>query len=155
MRVQPVTNTNVCIQGFFDFTARSKDHGQITDSYQLRITVPARFPQDLPIVHELGGRIPRRGRFHVNADDYSLCLGSRLRLLLMIAKKPTLLGFAENCLLPYLFAVSRKLLHGGDFAFGELAHGSPGELADYVDLFGLRLLNRRSRLEPISKWLCR
>ena len=145
MRVQPVTDTDLYLEGFFDFAARSEEHGQITDSYHLRITVPARFPQDLPVVHELGERIPRRGRFHINPGDSSLCLGSRLRVLFVLSKKPTLLGFAETCLVPYLFAVSRKLLHGGDFVFGELGHGSPGELADYVGLFALKTVEQAKR----------
>lgn len=38
---------------------------------------------------------------------------------------------------PYLYAVSHKLQHGGPFPFGELAHGTPGALDEYVDLFGL------------------
>jgi hypothetical protein len=145
MDIQPVTSADLHIEGFFDFAARSKVHDEITDSYQLRIAVPAAFPQDLPIVYELGGRIPRRRGYHVNPRDGSLCLGSRLRLLLTLATKPTLLGFAEKCLIPYLFAISRKLLQGGDFAFGELGHGSPGELADYVDLFGLKNAEQAKR----------
>lgn len=138
MRYAPVIGPNLYLEGFFEFSAKSEGHEQITDSYHLRITIPPGFPQNLPIVHELGFRIPRRRRFHVNLHDSSLCLGSRLRLLLAVRKKPTLLGFAENCLIPYLFAVSRKLLHGEDFVFGQLAHGSPGELSDYMDLFGLK-----------------
>lgn len=145
MRAQPVTDTDLHLEGFFDFAAKSRDHDLITDSYHLRITVPAGFPQDIPVVHELGERIPRRGRFHVNPSDSSLCLGSRMRLLLALAKNPTLLGFAETCLVPYLFAVSRKLLCGGDFAFGELEHGSAGELADYTELFALKTAEQAKR----------
>ena len=103
-------------------------------AFQIRIRP---IPQDLLIVHELGGRIPRKRSFHVNPGDNSLCLGSRLRLLLAVTEQPSLVRFAKTFLIPYLFAVSRKLRQGGDFAFGELAHGSPGELADCVDLFGV------------------
>lgn len=96
-------------------------------------------------IHELKGGIPRKGLYHINSGDDSLCLGSRLRLLVSVAKKPTLSGFAKNCLVPYLFAVSRKLLQGGDFTFGELAHGSLGEIADYTDLFGLQTADQVMR----------
>ena len=40
--------------------------------------------------------------------------------------------------MPYLYAVSKKLQYGGDFAFNELAHGELGIIADYCDLFGLK-----------------
>lgn len=137
MAVKPASGEVLIIEGQFDFTAQSETFNQITDKYQLHILIPSHFPRELPVVHETLGRIPRDGSYHVNPDG-SLCLGSRLRLLWKLAKTPTLEGFAENCLVPYLFAISHKLSYGGNLPFGELAHGSPGELMDYVDLFGLQ-----------------
>src|SRR5205823_1562005 len=83
-------------------------------------------------------RIPRTGEYHVNTSDNTLCLGSPLSLLLKLSKKPTIDGFAESCLVPYLFAISRKLKNGGPLPFGELAHGRKGLRDDYAFLFGLR-----------------
>lgn len=136
MVVRPTISHELNIEGEFDFSASSKKYEQITDYYHLRICVPLFFPREIPTVYEIQGRIPRNGSYHVNPDG-SLCLGSRLRMLWKLAKTPTLEGFAEKCLVPYLFAVSHKLTHGGDFLFGELAHGSPGELTDYINLLGL------------------
>ncbi len=136
MVVRPTGNHELNMEGQFDFTAWVEKQKQITDCYQLRIRVPLLFPRELPTVYETQGRIPRNGSYHVNPDG-SLCLGSRLRVLWKLAKVPTLAGFAENCLVPYLFAISHKLTYGGDLPFGELAHGSVGELMDYVELFGL------------------
>ena len=136
MVVRPTSSQGLNIEGRFDFTAGSKKHEQITDCYQLRIHVPILFPREVPTVYETQGRIPRNGTYHVNPDG-SLCLGSRLRMLWKLARAPTLEGFAEKCLVPYLFAISHKLIHGGDLPFGELAHGSRGELMDYVKLFCL------------------
>lgn len=138
MDVYPVRDAELRLEGLFEFSAESKEHGQVSDTFRLRIIVPETFPKDLPIVHELSGRIPREGKYHINPSDGSLCLGSRLRLLVSLSQKPTIADFASNCLIPYLFAVALKLHQGGRFAFGELAHGSPGEIADYIDLFGLR-----------------
>lgn len=136
MTVKPGSQ-DLILEGDFNFTASSPSHGDVTDSFTIQIRIPSRFPRELPIVREIGGRIPRNGKYHVNPDD-SLCLGSRLRLLQIVAKSPTLTGFAGACLVPYLFAVSRKLTHGDEFVFGELAHGSPGELRDYMDLLSLK-----------------
>ncbi len=120
------------------FGAYHAKEGEIHDSFALQIDVPKAFPKDLPKVRETEGRIPQTGDYHVNQDDRTLCLGSPLSLLLKISKSPTLSGFAENCLVPYLFAISRKLKSGGSLPFGELAHGSKGMLADYIHLFGLK-----------------
>src|SRR5947208_3926200 len=137
MVVQPPSGPALHIEGQFEFNALAEKIGSITDCYHLNILVPPIFPRDLPVVHEIQYRIPRNGKYHVNPNG-SLCLGSRLRLLWNLSQKPTLTGFAENCLVPYLSAVSHKLLHGGSFPFGELDHGLPGELMDYMDLFGLK-----------------
>src|ERR1051326_5548167 len=63
--------------------------------------------------------------------------GSPLRLMLELSRRPTLTGFAEECLIPYLFAISHKLRFGGPLPFDELQHGTPGILSDYRELFGL------------------
>jgi len=123
--------------GTFDFSAKSGQSEEISDSYRLLILVHGSFPRSIPEVREIENKIPRDGEHHVNSDG-TLCLGSRLRLLLQISFKPTLCGFAELCLIPYLYAVSYKTKFGGAFLFSELPHGASGELLDYVDLFGLK-----------------
>lgn len=98
---------------------------------------------------ETGGKIPRGGDFHVNPDD-TLCLGSPLRLLKIIYNYPSLNGFTNKCLIPYLSAVSYKLKNGGEFLFGELAHGKPGILDDYSILFEL---SQPSQVEQVIQLL--
>lgn len=136
MTLKPVKGLSLHIEGQFDFIASAKAYNSITDSYQLSILIPSGFPREVPAVYELQGRIPRDNKHHVNHDG-SLCLGSPIRVLWKIAHEPTISGFADNCLIPYLFSISHKILHG-TFPFGELDHGSPGELSDYVDLFRLK-----------------
>jgi hypothetical protein len=137
MAVRPSSGTDLTLKGRFAFGAASDTHGEITDEYVLTIDVPRDFPESLPRVTETAGKIPRKEGFHINPDD-TLCLGSPLRLLLNISTAPTLLGFAEKCLIPHLFAISHMLRHGGSLPFGELAHGLPGILVDYMALFKLK-----------------
>ena len=124
--------------GRFTFAARHRVAGEIEDSFELEIEIPTRFPDELPRVTEVGGRIPREADNHVNRSDGTLCLGSPLRLRLLLAEDPTLTGFAEKCLVPFLFAQAQRPTRSGGFAFGELDHGLPGMLDDYVALFGLK-----------------
>jgi len=136
MSIAPIRGTNLKLKGKFDFKANIKEGPEIVDSYILEISVPNIFPQALPKVKETERKIPRDGKYHVNPDE-TLCLGSPLRLLKKMHAKPNLTGFAENCLVPYLYAVSHKIMHGGNFIIGELAHGEQGIVHDYQDLLGL------------------
>lgn len=137
MALRPAGGSALNLVGTFRFSATSDKYPTITDTFQLRISVPSAFPRELPQVFEAGGRIPKGGDYHVNPDG-SLCLGSRLRLLWKVSQAPTLLGYAESCIVPYLFAISHKLTYGGPLPFGELAHGLPGELSDCAEIFRVK-----------------
>lgn len=137
MSIRPSQGDCITLKGTFDFCGTPPNGLKICDSYELEIIVPGLFPQAIPTVKELGGKIPSDGKYHVN-DDKSLCLGSPLRLRHMLSAKPTLSGFVESCLVPYLYGVSCKLQHGVEFPFGELAHGEAGIIEDYLEMFGLK-----------------
>lgn len=137
MSTAPCSDAGVCLRGKFRFKANTPGCDEIDDSYRLEIFIPDKFPRALPTVKENGGKIPRDGNFHVNPDG-TLCLGSPLRLLNKVHRVPSLSNFADKCLVPYLYAVSYKLEHGGDFVFGELAHGYQGIVDDYSVLLGLK-----------------
>lgn len=136
MAIRPSPDVALRLKGKFEFSAEHPVHGKVTDAFHLQIDVPASFPRELPEVTEIGERIPRLGSYHVNGDG-TLCLGSHLRLLIKLNVAPTLGGFASNCLIPYLYAISLKLRNGGKLVFGELAHYGPGMLHDYAQLFAL------------------
>ena len=133
MSVEVTTDgsTDIILSGSFDFAAKFKNEPEVHDSYSLEIRVPINFPAAVPRAKELAGKIPRDGKHHINPDD-TLCLGSPLRLKLLIRDEPTLTGFASNCLVPYLYWITTK-----KFAVGELAHGDAGIIADYMTLFKL------------------
>lgn len=160
MSLAPSRTTETVVQGELQFVAIYKDMAQIADAYKIKILIPPSFPRSIPRVIEIGKAIPRNGKYHVNGDD-TLCLGSTLRLLLKISRRPDLTGFACNCIIPYLYEVSNKLKNGTPFSF-ELDHGEPGIIDDYRSLFKLKtkeqvveavgLLGRRKRIA--NKKLC-
>jgi len=130
LAIRPSTNGELRIAGEFHFRARGKGV-EIEDSYQIEVTVPGDFPRDLPRVNETGGRIP--SDFHRYGDG-SLCLGSPIRLALMLKEGATLSEFTGRCLLPYLFAYSYKEKYG-KLPFGELEHGQAGIVDDLRRMF--------------------
>ena len=137
MTLEPPGNGGIRLSGLFRFSASCPgEKATIEDQFQIAIEVPREFPRDIPVVFETGGRIPRLPEFHVNSDG-SLCLGSPVRLLAIVAGCPSILSFVDRTLVPFLFAVSKSLTSGRSFPFGELPHGAPGALADYQAMFGL------------------
>lgn len=137
MSLKPSRQSDLHVSGTFAFYAMTSSGPEIRDQYDLKISVPQKFPKELPRVEEIGNKIPRDGQHHVNPDG-SLCLGSELRLIEKISKQPTLTGFAVECLEPFLYAMSYKLECGGEFIFGELAHGNKGIIEDYMEIFGVK-----------------
>ncbi len=137
MSIVPSRGDGTILKGLFSFSAKPKDKIEISDSYQLQIAIPQSFPKEIPKITEIGHKIPREAKYHVNGDD-TLCLGSALRVRQSLSQNPSIPGFTKNCLLPYLYAISHKLKYGGDFPFGELDHGEPGVIADYLNLFCLK-----------------
>tara|TARA_Y100000768_G_C23986079_1_gene688911 strand:- start:1208 stop:1870 length:663 start_codon:yes stop_codon:yes gene_type:complete len=138
MALKPTKDDSIILKGDFQFIAKSENGPEVRDNFDLMIKIPFGFPKKIPKVWETNNKIPRtkEGEFHVNPDD-SLCLGSPLRILDKIDRTKTLVGFTKSCLVPFLYAVSIKIQKGGDFYMGELAHGLPGILDDYKDLFGI------------------
>jgi hypothetical protein len=141
MEVHPLSreSSSVTISGLFYFDAKYQDFEKISDSYELKIVIPSSFPIVLPTVIEIGSKIPHDQNYHINSDG-TLCLGNPFRLMLILSKNPDLNGFAEKCLVPFLYSISYKLKHGdkANLPFGELEHGSSGLIEDCLDLFELK-----------------
>jgi hypothetical protein len=134
MALRPV-GTVASFEGNFDFTAAPSGGPVVTDRYVLRIVVPE-YPAALPQVFETAGRIPRNIDDHVYPQTGSLCLGSYLRLRVKIGAKLNILRFADECVVPFLYATTRRQTDGS-FVFGELPHGTQGLFQDYQDIFGV------------------
>lgn len=124
------------LEGKLRFHWTHDDQYEVKGFYELKITIPAAYPTTLPLVEEIGGQIPRNGDFHIN-EDGSFCLGSTLRLQLALRESADFNVFSEKFLIPFLYAVSVKQQYGIDFIFGQLPHGSEGELLDYRDILGV------------------
>lgn len=131
--IRPSTPGVLTLAGAFDFQTRDSIVGTISDSFSLELRIPQSFPCSFPEVRETGGRIPKA--FHTLTGG-QLCLGSPLRLRAILTRHPTIYGFVETCILPYLvgFAIFERT---GKMPFGELAHGRTGLLDDYKAFFGV------------------
>lgn len=133
LRLAPSSNGEVRVAGTIRFVAAKPGLEEIEDSFEVQIAIPRSFPRDLPVVREVGGRIP--SNFHTN-DDGGLCLGSPTRQLLAVRSAPTVPAFLKKCVIPYLYGFSYHARHGV-MPFDELAHGLQGLRDDFRFLFGV------------------
>lgn len=136
MSIKPSKFDGLIVEGRYYFKAKTAGYREISDSYRLRITVKNDFPYSVPVVEEIGNSIDRIEDFHINPDN-TLCLGAPLRLIELLHKNPTLEGFVQYCLMPYLYAITLKMQDGVDLIFNELAHGNEGIFSEYRNIFNL------------------
>lgn len=134
MSIKPSKKEGLVLEGNFSFKTKFKDYPLVDETYKIRIYISNKFPHAIPEVMELEDKIPKTDNYHINDDD-TFCLGSPIKLLTLIDKKPTLNGFAEYCLVPFLYAISLKIKYGQDLIFGELAHGTDGIINEYMQIF--------------------
>ena len=108
-------------------------HNKITleDHYSIEILIPSDYPNTPPTAKEVGRRIPKY--FHKMSDE-TLCLAAPLEIKIKFTQSQSLVGFIEMLLIPYLFSFSYFTQYG-EMPYGELAHGGPGILDYYSQLF--------------------
>jgi hypothetical protein len=120
------------VRGLLEFPATYEDIS-IRDKFQIELSITEDYPDTPPIAKETGGRIPKE--FHTNPDG-SFCLGAPLEVRMKFAKKPSLLGFVNEQVIPFLFSFCYFQQHGR-MPFGELPHGGKGILEYYTQLFNV------------------
>lgn len=107
----------------------------IASSLPICMSVPSDFPATPPKVSDHLRQIPKDFE-HVNPDG-SFCLGTPLDVQMKLTRNPTLLGFVNDLVVPFLFSF-RFWQETGKMPFGERAHGVAGIYQHYLELFRVR-----------------
>jgi hypothetical protein len=124
---------DISLIGTLSFNASMEEMETITASYDVIISLPSRYPDELPKVFPRGYKLDERFE-HINPDD-SFCLAVPFEERKLFDTDPTLLGFINNLVVPFLYSYS-YFLKNGKYPFGERAHGNSGVLDYYQELFG-------------------
>lgn len=127
-----LTDSKAEIRGTFPVR---DDAGGTLDEYSVSIELPPRYPDSLPIVRETAGRIPQTLNRHVLITTGTCCV------LLPDARweeHPIGAPFSEYLAGPLRnFFIGQSIVElGGDWPFGERAHGNDARLDYYRELFG-------------------
>ena len=132
LRIVPSRNGHLTLRGALEFRATGPQGEEIADSYDVELRIPSGFPTALPSAWETGGRVP--SDYHT-LDDGQLCLGAPTAIRLKLKSNPTLLGFINGLVIPYLYGHAYFLTHG-KMPFGELDHGVEGLRHQLATMFG-------------------
>lgn len=116
------------IAGVLDFCADFNGE-VICDKFQIELTIPLDYPDNLPSVKETGGIVP--SDFHINPDG-TLCLETPEKIRINFSEEPTLLGFVRNIVIHYFYAFC-SYRKSGKIPYGEWSHGAKGRIEFYYE----------------------
>ena len=121
------------ISGWLTFNRTHKiDSPAIEDTFEIKLLIPKDYPLNLPMVFEVSQKIEPEYE-HINSDR-SFCLAVPMEERRFFLKEPTLLGFVNNLVVPYLYSYCYWKKHG-TYPFGEASHGKTGVEQFYENLF--------------------
>jgi len=103
--------------------------------YQISIHVPETFPNDLPIVKEIEGKIPKIPNRHFNPDK-SACLFLPDEKWKHICEDSTIVYFLENIVNKF-FVCQKYFELTGKWLYGERSHGDKGKKEFYMEELGI------------------
>ncbi|OCQ17947.1 hypothetical protein A7985_25050 [Pseudoalteromonas luteoviolacea] len=133
----PVTHDGeIRLNGKVELNHSYENYPAVQQLIDLKIIIPSGYPNTQPEFEEVGGFVPRIDEFHINPSG-TLCLGSPFRIDKYLRVNSDFLEFFNAFFIPYIYAVALKKDHGINFVFGELKHGSEGELEDFASEIGL------------------
>lgn len=139
---------------------RVNHDGEVLDRFEVEILIAPRRQDELPLVRETAGRIPRTPDRHMNDADGAACVTLPEAYFLASGGTFDLVNFLEGEVRSFFLA--QALVERGDpWPHGEWAHGDSGRGEFFNEILGtsdtqrvkayLRVLSHAS---PRGHWLC-
>ncbi len=136
------------------------DGERVIDRYQIEVEFPLDFPDSLPIVRELGGRIPRNADRHIFKQDDALCLFVADEASWVCPDRSDFLGFLDGPVRNFLISQTVFDLTG-KWPFGQRSHGAKGLFEFYAEKLAasdvqvvLKLMDLMRKKEIKGHWPC-
>lgn len=151
-----ISGNRVDVRGSFPVTSTN---GIVLDRYSISIGLPSSYPKTLPVVRELGGRIPWHGDFHVEKDGKACVLLPDARWKDFPEGAP-LLSYLKGPL--HNFFLGQSLVAIGEpWPFGQWRHGDDGIYEYYEELLStgekdtiIRFLQILGQKKIKKHWTC-
>jgi hypothetical protein len=136
-----------------------RDDGKVVDSFLIEIEFPFNFPKRIPVVYEIGNRIPKIADRHMYRDGRA-CLYLPFQLSEIFPEGSGLLDFLNGPVLSFFVSQSYYELTG-EWPFGEWPHGPDAIIEYYGSVLGtsnknliINYLQVISKKEIKGHWLC-
>ena len=149
------TPDQVIVRGTFPIV----HEGEVLDRYLVEIELPHDYPDAMPVVREVGGRVPRTVDYHVNSTGEA-CLFLPDERWSVYPPGTSFLAFLEGPVRNFFLGQSIFRLTG-KWPFGERRHGPDGIRDYYTELLGtddikviLGYLECLARPVPKGHWEC-
>ena len=117
---------------------------ELVDLFKLKIYIPMDYPEELPKIQEIEGRIPKD--FHMNNNSF--CLEVPIEMYLY-AKDHSINEFLSKFLDSYLSAFMWYKKYGF-FPYGDRSHGTEGKMEQLLEFFNVKSPNTVIELLSIS-----
>jgi len=118
------------VAGSLPFEASADGFESISECFEVELIIPANYPENLPSVRETGEKID--SKYEHLYKSGKLCLGVPIEERRIFLEQPSLLGFVNNLLVPYLFGYCYWKQHN-THPFDESEHGSKGIVQHYLE----------------------
>jgi hypothetical protein len=145
LRVIVTDEGRVLLRGSFAV----RDATAVLDRYQIEIRFPEDYPDSLPVLEEIGDRIPKTADRHTNVDGAACLLVPEEWFVISPDRSfaAFLGGPVKN------FFLGQILVQGGQpWPFGERPHGYEGILECYLEILGIQDANQvRPYLDCLRK----
>lgn len=126
--------TEVVLSGNLVFEADAPGLPLISESFEVELSIPPDYPQHLPSVREIAGKLdPKFEHLYPNGQ---FCLAVPVEERRLFNAMPSMLGFVDNLVIPYLYSYCHHLQYG-TYPFGDRSHGYAGIVNHYQDMLGI------------------
>ena len=132
------TEETTTLSGLLRFEAIADGHNSLIECFQIDISIPETYSECLPQVRETENKVDRDYE-HINKggdNDGTLCLAVPVEQRRVFLEQPTLLGFVNKLVVPFLFGYCHWK-KDGRYPFGTTEHGHKGIVQHYMDILGL------------------
>ena len=146
----------ICVRGTFPVVFE----GQVLDCYSVELQLAHDHPKGLPVVREIGGRIPHHADRHINAHDGTACALLPDERWRVWPKGAPLVDFLKGPL--HGFFLAQSLVEAGQpWPWGQWAHGAKGVFQFYREILKtsdlrtmIRFLEYITAKKPKGHWPC-
>jgi hypothetical protein len=142
--IPQIIGGKVTIRG--TFSVRSE--GERIDEFEIEICLPDDFPDGMPKVREVLGRIPREADRHVNTSDGTLCMFVEDEREWVFPSGSSFDDFLEGPLRSHLI-YQLCVETGAKWEHGQRSHGTAGVIEFYQEKFGVK--SKRSLLGLLNE----